>query len=507
MAFCIVWPILGLFLVLYLLRQKPDARLANIPIFRYSNLLPDLFNRFIFYPKGVSLIYAGYQKYKNEPFRLLTGDGELLVLPIRYSEELKHLPPAILNSLDAQYENALGDFTNILINSYLPSNTVRKRLTPSIDRWTSIKAHQMFVHLIARSTSRILTNSLRRNEQWLEVASNYSVNVGITILLLRPFPHFFRPFVAPFLPSVRQMKKQLRTAKSLFIPIIQERRAAEAAGDPQYEKPDDFLQWMMDMAEDEQDLDPEIMAHHNLILTSLAVVHTSSVALCHVLYDLIQHPEYIEPLREEMTRTLSKGWEHANKASFDAQKRLDSFLRESQRWGPPGELSMHRIVREPLTLSDGLHLPKGIHICFPSGPVSKDPAFVFNPAVFDGFRWCQDPRDRDVLKFSSLRSSNQIGNEAKTPNGVNLNATPVTSFISISPANMHFGFGRQACPGRFFAANTIKAILSRLIMEYDFKFENNQVGWRPANIGIGEHVFPNTQTVVLLRRRQKCIRS
>ncbi|KAJ5495300.1 Periodic tryptophan protein 2 [Penicillium diatomitis] len=412
---------------------------------------------------------------------------------MRYSEELKHLPPAILNSLDAQYEvlpspwgefmNALGDFTNILINSYLPSNTVRKRLTPSIgritpwiideladafrtvlpeceDRWTSIKAHQMFVHLIARSTSRILTNSLRRNEQWLEVASNYSVNVGITILLLRPFPHFLRPFVAPFLPSVRQMKKHLRTAKSLFIPIIQERRAAEAAGDPQYEKPDDFLQWMMDMAEDEQDLDPEIMAHHNLILTSLAVVHTSSVALCHVLYDLIQHPEYIEPLREEMARTLSKGWEHANKASFDAQKRLDSFLRESQRWGPP-----------------------------------VNTVFIFQ----------KDPKDRDVLKVSSLRSSNQIGNEAKTPSGVDSNATPVTSFISISPSNMHFGFGRQACPGRFFAANTIKAIVSRLIMEYDFKFEKNQVGWRPANIGIGEHVFPNTQTVVLLRRRQKGI--
>ena len=191
--------------------------------------------------------------------------------------------------------------------------------------------------LIARSTSRILTSSLRRNEQWLEVASKYSVNVGITIFLLRPFPNFIRPFVAPFLPSVRQMKRQLQIAKTLFIPIIHERRAAEAARDSQYEKPDDFLQWMMDMAEDKQDLDAETMAHHNLILMSLAVVHTSSVALCHVLYDLIYKPEHLEPIREELAQTLSEGWEHATKASFDAQKRLDSFLRESQRWGPPGE--------------------------------------------------------------------------------------------------------------------------------------------------------------------------
>lgn len=195
----------------------------------------------------------------------------------------------------------------------------------------------MFARLISRATSRILACSLRHNEQWLDIASNYSINVGITILILRPFPNFIRPFIAPFLPSVRQMKKQLQVAKSLVIPMINERRAAEATNDPDYVKPDDFLQWMMDMAEDEQDLDPEALAHHNLILMSMAVVHTSSIALCQLIYDLIQRPEYIEPLREEIMLTLGDGWDNATKASFDAQKRLDSFLRESQRWGPPGE--------------------------------------------------------------------------------------------------------------------------------------------------------------------------
>jgi cytochrome P450 len=133
------------------------------------------------------------------------------------------------------------------------------------------------------------------------------------------------------------MKKQLQFAKKLFIPMISERRAAEAANDPGYVKPDDFLQWMMDMADNEQDLDPEALAHHSLILMSLAVVHMSSIALCQILYDLIARPEYIEPLREEIIQTLSNGWDYATKASFNAQKRMDSFLRESQRWGPPGE--------------------------------------------------------------------------------------------------------------------------------------------------------------------------
>jgi hypothetical protein len=35
---------------------------------------------------------------------MLTGDGEIVVLPIKYVEELKHLPPSIISSLDAQFE-------------------------------------------------------------------------------------------------------------------------------------------------------------------------------------------------------------------------------------------------------------------------------------------------------------------------------------------------------------------------------------------------------------------
>lgn len=201
-----------------------------------------------------------------------------------------------------------------------------------------MKPHEMFGQLIARLTSRVVAGeSFRNNEQWLKTASSYSANVGITIFLLRPFPNFLRPLVAPFLPSVRQMKHQVRYVKDLFVPMINERRAAEAAADPGYVKPDDFLQWMMDLAEDEQDHDPEALAHHMLLLMSLAVVHTSSMALCHALYDLILRPEYLEPLREEISRTLRDGWENATKMSFDAQRRMDSFLRESQRFGPPGE--------------------------------------------------------------------------------------------------------------------------------------------------------------------------
>jgi cytochrome P450 monooxygenase len=64
MASCAAWLIFGVFLALYFSRQKPDARLKQIPIIRYSDYLPDLLNRFIFYPKAKSMIYPSYEKVR-----------------------------------------------------------------------------------------------------------------------------------------------------------------------------------------------------------------------------------------------------------------------------------------------------------------------------------------------------------------------------------------------------------------------------------------------------------
>ncbi|KAJ5181178.1 Small-subunit processome Utp12 [Penicillium cf. griseofulvum] len=368
------------------------------------------------------------------------------------------------------------------------------------DTWIRIKPGEMFTRLIALSTSRMMAGDiLRKNEEWLKVASNYAVNVGITILLLRPVPKFLRPIVAPFLPSVRKMKKQLRFAKNLFIPMIHERRLEQQAKDPNYTKPNDFLQWMMDLGEEKnENLGPDTLAHHMLLLVTLAVTHTSTMALCHCLYDLVTRPEYLEPLREEMSRTLPDGWYKATQASLRDQSRLDSFLRESQRFAPPGELNFHRIVKEPITLHDGLVLPVETHICFAAGPISKDDAFLKNPIAFDGFRWCHNPQDRFVLtpELAGPAMSNGAGEKMQAKK-------PISSahFVSITNSNMHFGFGVQACPGRFFAANTLKAILSRLILDYEFKFVKDLGGKRPANLVVGEHILPSMSTEMLFRKR------
>jgi len=45
-------------------------------------------------------------------------------------------------------------------------------------------------------------------------------------------------------------------------------------------------------------------------------------------------------------------------------------------------------------------------------------------------------------------------------------------FVMASYENLTWGYGKHACPGRFFAANEIKLLLALIIMRFDFKPRN-----------------------------------
>ncbi|KAE8135534.1 cytochrome P450 [Aspergillus pseudotamarii] len=483
-------------LVFYFIMECSTANSSrpSLPTLKHFKLLPLFFNRILYVVKAPSLIYYGYEKYKSKPFRILKLDGDLVVLPQTYLEELGDLHSHQASLVGTKYKSILGACINMPINSGLPARTVSERLNPALDRqiprllfelhhafsavvpycegkYVSINLYYMILKLVTHSTSRIIIGQrLCRSEQWINIITKCTYDVRIAAKQLQLVPRFLRRLVAPFLPSVRRLETQLRwIAEQLILPMIQHRRGREL-NDPVYKKQDDFLQWMMDLAGNDYDREPMNLAYGLMITMALSVVQASTTLITHAMYDLMVHPEYLEPLREEIHETLRNGWIRASLSNFGAQRRLDSFLRESQRLNPPSEVSAQRVLRRPLTLSDGNTLPKGTHICFPSGPMSRDPAIAPDPLSFDGFRWCKD---------------------LNSPDG---------SITDVCPANLHFGFGRQACPGRFFGVTIAKAIMSRLLAEYDLKFEDGQTG-RPENIVNGEQIMPSICTKVLIKKK------
>ena len=131
--------------------------------------------------------------------------------------------------------------------------------------------------------------------------------------------------------------------------------------------------------------------------------------MAQAVFELVARPEYIEPLRDEVKRVRAEGgsplW---TKASMAKLRKMDSFLKESQRFCPaalgtmishlvssslqmftltPGPVTMHRKCGVDITLSNGTVLPKGSHIGVAAGPNALDSELFENSSEFDGFRF------------------------------------------------------------------------------------------------------------------------
>lgn len=70
-------------------------------------------------------------------------------------------------------------------------------------------------------------------------------------------------------------------------------------------------------------------------------------------------------------------------------------------------------------------------------------------------------------------------------------AGAANQMVTVSPSNLTFGYGRHACPGRFFAANEIKMIVGRALLNYDIALPEGAKE-RYQNIVFAEHVSPWT---------------
>jgi ent-kaurene oxidase len=172
---------------------------------------------------------------------------------------------------------------------------------------------------------------LCRSKEWLHASLDFTENVFATVASLRLMPTFAHPFLVRFLPSWYHLHDNVKTAKRLLIPLIRDFKAYSATSSS--EGDDTVLKWMVDMAADATEADQDKLAERQLMI-SLASVHTTSMALAHVILDLAAHPEYIPEMKEEVERVLIEGGGISKNTPRNFEK-LDSLVRESQRMSPP----------------------------------------------------------------------------------------------------------------------------------------------------------------------------
>lgn len=133
---------------------------------------------------------------------------------------------------------------------------------------------------------------------------------------------------------------------------------------------------------------------------------------------------------------------------------------------------MRRHVSETVKLSDGTIIPKDTLIGVSSHSM-WDPEKYPDPHKFDGYRFLRMAEDAEKEREAH--------------------------FVSISPDHLAFGYGKHACPGRFFVANEVKIALSHILLKYDIKLapgadpKPRMSGW----------TFQAHDTGIMIRRRKE----
>ncbi|KAH6896727.1 cytochrome P450 [Thelonectria olida] len=471
-------------------------------------------------------IVEGARKYPDAPF-ILPMSPPIVVLPIGIQDEVRNLPENKVSFTQEHQRNFFAQYTGIgdhrpemikairidltrHIASTLPDlqEEVRFGFDKEIGEckdWTPLPLYMKVLRIVALMNGRIFVGRpLSREEEWIQSTISYTIDCVKARNAIREHPVWKRRWVTSSLPEIQKLTHHRTRGGEMLEPIMNA-QLSKPSFKEKLHNPDtgdeegNFIEWILKYTPEELRNDPENLALNQMVL-SFAAIHTSSMATTHAILDLATRREYIQPLRDEIDeiRKLDgeeidgDGYVRLKKDSINKLRKLDSFMKESQRFSPPIYTSGTRICTDDIHLSTGHTLPKGTRICFPSFAVHTDPKTTtyspaYNPAGYT------PPDQFDGMRFYNLR--NMAGKENRH------------QFATAGPESLVFGYGNHTCPGRFFASNEIKIILVELLMNWDFRLKGDVemkggADKRPPNMEVDLVITPNPMAMLEFKRRK-----
>ncbi|KAI9039231.1 cytochrome P450 [Aspergillus affinis] len=430
---------------------------------------------------SVNLLQEGYQKFYGKPFRIWTTEGEQVVIPPDYVDELKMLPdhtfpsalrhfflhkylwPIEVSKLDYGHVVMKNDLNKSMgrifpemrdeVNTVFPLEFPESKDT--VD-WYSIPVYPKILRLVSRVNGRIF----------------YTKNIFLSSAKLRFFHPWLRPLVQFFIPELRTVWNCNSKAQELLSPILRERQNNENKED--YKKPNDSIEWLRDLVPEPDRNDPLFHAISQLGIGAVSV-NTTTQLLTNSLLNLATYPEYMSILQEEIDSVRSENGGQFTLENMGKLKKLDSFVKETLRFNGHLTATFQRKTLRPITLSDGTSIAPGTFTLAPANAVNFDDAIYPDANTFNG------------LRFFNLRQSS-VDEENKH------------QLTSITKTQLQFGSGRHACPGRWFASYQIKLVLAKVIDNFELKLKGGQ---RPKGLLFQTNQLPDPKAEILFRAKER----
>ncbi|KAI3621172.1 cytochrome p450 [Moniliophthora roreri] len=333
--------------------------------------------------------------------------------------------------------------------------------------WTSYPVWDAVMNIVARTSNRVYVGlPLCRNAEYININKYFTVQVVISAQIINLFPSFLKGLVGQYLTPV---PGSIKRASQYLQPIIEKRlRRVQEEGSEYSGKPNDLLSWLIDEATNEERRNVQDLVRR-VLTVNFASIHSTTMACVNFLYCLAAHPQYVDELREEVESIVEEeGW---TKASLQRMRKLDSFLKESERYSGSMGVVLNRMVLKDFTFSDGTTVPTGSMVGVPGYALHHDESYY------------PDPNQFIPSRFAKLQSHDESKHQ----------------LVSLSSDYTLFGVGRHACPGRFFAASELKIIIAHALLTYDLRFANE--GVIPDSMWFGIYSTPNRNGKILFRKR------
>ncbi|KXX72861.1 Ent-kaurene oxidase [Madurella mycetomatis] len=417
------------------------------------------------------------QYTKNgQPFAIRNASDPkrpVAILPLRYLEEVKNAPQSKLSfplfmekvlevslriwaARASNHDVLLGFDKLIQPMQEAVAKAYDKEMPPCSD-WTLINPYHLIAQSFARIATRVLVGPELCEGRWLTLSRDYINSVTRAPGVVRhKYPPWLR-WVAKYIePSVHAVLKYRREGAELLRPVL-EARIAEldntvpqtVGGKERHERQhEDAIQWLLEEFRARgKKLTPDTLAQSIYVIMTAAVDSTSSTALW-MLFDLLDHPDAMAEIREEILRVSGGSADFVwTRQALGELRVLDSFMRESLRVHSFTQITVERMAAEPFTFKDGLHIPKFSQLAFPRYPYGMDSDVNPDPKTFDYKRHLKKRTGEDATKFH---------------------------FASVSDDTLAWGTGMHACPGRFLAQEALKLIFLRLVSRYDIKHDGEK---------------------------------
>ncbi|KAI1824870.1 cytochrome P450 [Xylaria intraflava] len=464
--------------------------------------------------KGKEILYRTYQEQlnNNQVYCLHSLFGDSIALLPSMLRWLISQPESILSAKLAQ----MGAFSfratflrpGIIENPIHETLIARKLTVHLLDRiegdvweevglalellwgkdtqsWQEMNMVHTICRVIARATNRfVVGEELCRDEDYIENVIRYTSNIVTYGFLLNLFPSYLERAAGAILTT--PIRAAYSQCSKHLIPLLSNLISNATPTEP-YRFSSFLIANSAKFPLSSPERTPDIISRR-LLAVGVASIHTTTATACSFLLDIFSQPTAYSLLYDE-ARTSGSQWNDVcNHQRLNQMPRLDSALRESMRlWAIQTRVLKRKVVpADGITLPNGRHIPQGATVCISGWGLHHDEN--------------QYPRPFEFVHDRYLRDSSEEESQS--------NAKPAmgaSSPAAIEPDEYFspWGIGKHACPGRFFAVDIIKMIVTRILLEYEVE----PLETRPENVWLDYLIKPPPGATLRVRRRKAVLLS